>query len=95
LDQNVSCLKSQLAPCLLLAAATLASADTLYLKNGMYIIVNKAEEKDGKIEYWVGSTKSAIAKRAVDRIELGNGPAENPISVQGWCKISAAERLQA
>jgi tetratricopeptide (TPR) repeat protein len=82
-DQNVSCLKSQLAPCLLLAAATLASADTLYLKNGMYIVVHKAKEKDGKIEYWVGSTKYAIAKGAVDRIELGNGSAKNPISGSG------------
>ncbi|HKU24911.1 MAG TPA: tetratricopeptide repeat protein, partial [Candidatus Sulfotelmatobacter sp.] len=55
-------------------------ADTLYLKNGMYIIVNKAEERDGKIEYWVGSTKYTISKSAVDRIEAGNGPAKRPIS---------------
>jgi len=79
----VSWLKSQLAPCLLLAAATLASADTLYLKNGIYIVVKKAEEKDANIEYWVGSTKYTIAKSAVDRIEAGNGPSKLPISGSG------------
>src|SRR6266581_4952052 len=42
----------------------------------MYIVVKKAEEKDGKIEYWVGSTKYTIAKTAVDRIEVGDGPAQ-------------------
>jgi len=79
----VSCVKSQLAACLLLAGATFASADTLYLKNGMYIIVGKAQEKEGKIEYWVGSTKYAIAKGAVDHIEPGNGPVKGPIPGSG------------
>ena len=79
----MSCVKSQLAACLLLAGATLASADTLYLKNGMYIIVGKAQEKEGKIEYSVGSTKYAIAKGAVDHIEPGNGPAKGPIFGSG------------
>lgn len=83
LEQSVSCLRSQLAVCLVLATVKLASADTLYLKNGMYIIINKAEEKDGKIEYWVGSTKYTIAKSAVDRIEAGNRPAKRPISGSG------------
>ncbi|HET9406009.1 MAG TPA: peptidase MA family metallohydrolase [Candidatus Sulfotelmatobacter sp.] len=40
----------------------------------MYIVVNKAEEKDGKIEYWVGSTKYTIGKNAVDRIVPGDPP---------------------
>lgn len=60
--------------CFLLATAALASADTLYLKSGIYIVVRKAEEKDGQIEYWVGSTKYTIPKSAVDRIEPGDGP---------------------
>jgi hypothetical protein len=30
-------------------------ADTIYFKNGAYIQVDKASEKDGQIEYWVGS----------------------------------------
>jgi tetratricopeptide (TPR) repeat protein len=76
----VSQLKSNLMLCLLLAAARFASADTLYLKNGMYIIVRKAEEKNGQIEYWVGSTKYTIAKTAVDRIEPGDGPAKRPMT---------------
>ena len=79
----MSCVKSQLAACLLLASATFASADTLYLKNGTYIIVGKAQEKEGKIEYWVGSTKYAIAKGAVDHIEPGNGPVKSPIFGSG------------
>ena len=65
---------------LLLALPSLASADTIYLKNGMYIVVRKAEEKDGKIEYWVASTKYTIAKSAVDRIEPGDGPAKRPVT---------------
>jgi hypothetical protein len=79
----MSLLTLQLAACLLLATATLALADTLYLKNGMYIIVNKAQEKDDNIEYWVGSSKYTMARSAVDRIEAGNGPAKRPISGSG------------
>src|SRR6185295_15235004 len=60
--------------CAILAFATTASADTLYLKNGMYIVVARAAEKDGQVEYWVGSTKYTISKTLVTRIELGNGP---------------------
>lgn len=83
LDHNLFRLKSQLTACLVLGAAALAPADTLYLKNGIYIIVNKAEEKDASIEYWVGTTKYTIARSAVDRIEAGNGPAKRPISSFG------------
>ena len=60
--------------CAILAFATTASADTLYLKNGMYIVVARATEKDGQVEYWVGSTKYTISKTLVTRIEPGNGP---------------------
>src|SRR6266436_3947114 len=66
--------RSLLIACALLVVACLAPADTLYLKNGMYIIVNKATEKDGQIEYWVGSTKYTISKDLVAKIEPGNGP---------------------
>jgi len=66
-----------LGACMLLAAAALASADTLYLKNGMYIVVTKATEKGGEIEYWVGSTKYTISKDLVAKIEPGNGPSTN------------------
>ena len=69
--------KCILVACTMLAFATLAPADTLYLKNGMYLIVTKANEKDGQIEYWIGSTKYTIAKELVAKIEPGNGPSTN------------------
>lgn len=68
------------AVCIILAVTALASADTLYLKNGMYIVVTKATEKDGQIEYWVGSTKYTISKTLVTRIEPGNSPSTNTLS---------------
>ena len=52
----------------LLLIPTISSADTLYLKNGMYIVVAKATEKDQQIEYWVGSTKYAISKDLVAKL---------------------------
>ena len=61
----------------LVATAAFSPADTLYLKNGMYIVVTRATEKNGQIEYWVGSTKYSIAKAFVTRIEPGNGPSKN------------------
>ena len=63
--------------CIILAFATIAPADTLYLKNGMYLIVAKATEKDRQIEYWIGSTKYMIAIELVAKIESGNGPSTN------------------
>jgi tetratricopeptide (TPR) repeat protein len=62
-------------PALLLAtflfAAAFAPADTIYLKNGMYIVVTRAAEKDGQIEYWVAGTRYTMSKGSVDRIEPG------------------------
>jgi tetratricopeptide (TPR) repeat protein len=66
--------KTVLAVGVLFLAVPLAFADTIYLKNGMYIKVWKTQEKDGQIEYWVGSTKYSISKSAVAKIEAGNGP---------------------
>jgi tetratricopeptide (TPR) repeat protein len=60
--------------CTILGAAKLAPADTLYLTNGMYIVVTRAAEQDGQIDYWVGSTKYTISKELVAKIEPGNGP---------------------
>jgi tetratricopeptide (TPR) repeat protein len=40
----------------------------------MYIVVTRATEKDGQIEYWVGSTKYTISKTLVTKIEPGDGP---------------------
>jgi len=64
----------------LLLIPTISSADTLYLKNGMYIVVAKATEKDQQIEYWVGSTKYTISKDLVAKIEPGNGPSTHSVA---------------
>ena len=80
LDRTLPRFQSILALCLIVCAVCPGHADTIYLKNGMYIIVRKAEEKDGQIEYWVGTTKYTIAKTAVDRIEPGSGPAKRPMT---------------
>lgn len=80
LDRTLSRFRSILGLCLIAAAVRPVYADTIYLKNGMYIIVRKAEEKDGQIEYWVGSTKYTIAKSAVAKIEPGDGPAKRPMT---------------
>src|SRR6266852_365987 len=66
--------RSLLIACAFLVVACLAPADTLYLKNGMYIVVTNATEKDSQIEYWVGSTKYTISKDLVAKIEPGNRP---------------------
>lgn len=49
-------------------------ADTVYLKSGISISVTKAQEKDGQIEYWVGSTRYTISKDRVLKIEKGDVP---------------------
>ena len=69
--------KCFLAACVILAVTAIASADTLYLKNGMYIVVTKAAEKDGQVEYWVGSTKYTISKTLVTRVGPDNEPSTN------------------
>ena len=66
--------RSLFAACVILLAANVSRADTIYLKNGMYIVVTRATEKDGQIEYWVGSTKYTISRNMVTKIETGNGP---------------------
>jgi Tfp pilus assembly protein PilF len=64
-----------------IALAITAHADTIYLKNGMYIVVRNVEEKDGQVEYWVAGTKYRIAKSLVIKVESGDGPAVNRSSV--------------
>src|SRR5262249_58903326 len=59
---------------LIFGCALALRADVIYLKNGMFMKVRGAKEKDGQVEYWVGGTKYSIAKEAVDRIEAGSGP---------------------
>jgi tetratricopeptide (TPR) repeat protein len=73
-----------LAAGVIVLAATSVHADTIHLKNGMSIVVTKAEEKDGQVEYWVGGTKYSIAQSQVVRIEAGNGPAATSKSAVPW-----------
>src|SRR5260370_16543818 len=63
---------------LFLLVATIARGDTLYLKSGMSITVTKAQEKDGKIEYWVGEDEYSIDKSEVVKIENCNAPSITP-----------------
>ena len=49
-------------------------ADTVYLKSGISLSVTKAQEKDGQIEYWVGSTRYTMSKDRVLKIEKGDAP---------------------
>lgn len=60
---------------LLLLAANVLVADTIYFKNGAYIEVDRASEKDGQVEYFLGSTKYTIPTSKVQKIVHGGAPA--------------------
>ncbi len=60
--------------CMLAVAPVLVPAETIYLKNGMYIVARKVAEKDGQIEYWIAGSRYSIPKSSVIKIEAGNGP---------------------
>jgi Tfp pilus assembly protein PilF len=62
---------------------TIGAGDTLYLKSGMSINVTKAQEKDGKIEYWVGEDEYSIDKSEVVKIEHGDAPSVSAASAAG------------
>ena len=64
-----------------------AFAETIYLKNGMYIVARNVTEKDGRIEYWVAGSKYSISKNSVLKIEAGNGPAPQPSSGLGASRV--------
>jgi Tfp pilus assembly protein PilF len=57
-----------------LLATNILVADTIRFKNGAYIEVDKASEKDGQIEYWLGGTKYTIPSTKVEKIVKGGGP---------------------
>src|SRR5207249_12309555 len=90
----MSHIKAVLAACVLSLAIPVAHAETIYLKNGMYIKVWKTEEKDGQIEYWVGSTKYTISKSAVAKIEAGNGPKVSTRSTAPNPAMDAPQAIQ-
>src|SRR5437870_212415 len=57
-----------------LLATNMLMADTIRFKNGAYIEVDNASEKDGQIEYWMGSTRYTIPKTKIEKIVKGGGP---------------------
>src|SRR5207244_7864393 len=57
-----------------LLATNMLMADTIRFKNGAYIEVDNASEKDGQIEYWMGSTRYTIPKTKIEKIVKGAGP---------------------
>ena len=58
----------------LLLATNLVVADTIHFKNGAYIEVDRASEKNGQIEYWMGNTRYTIPATKVEKITKGGGP---------------------
>jgi len=65
----------------------MAAADTIVLKNGHRIIVDSAQEHDGRVQYWIGTDTLTIPKAIVDRIE--SGPAASASTAAG--SMTAAE----
>jgi Tfp pilus assembly protein PilF len=57
---------------IVLFAAVMGHADTIYLKSGISISARKAEEKNGQILYWVGDDQYSVAKDDVLKIEAGD-----------------------
>jgi hypothetical protein len=60
--------------CVVLLAAAAGRGDTIHFKNGTSMVVDRAVEKNGKVEYWVGSTKYVIPGGDVEKIEKSAGP---------------------
>jgi tetratricopeptide (TPR) repeat protein len=67
-----------IAVCVFASAAESVIAETIYLKNGMYIVARNVTEKDGRIEYWIAGSKYSISKNSVVKIDAGNGPTPQP-----------------
>lgn len=67
--------KAALIATVLFLLVNVTRADSIYFKNGMYMVVRKTEDKGTQIDYWIGSTKYTVGKNLVLRIEAGNGPA--------------------
>lgn len=63
--------------------ASVASADTIHLKNGRTILADHVRENGNRYEYDIGDDSYAIPKSSVDRVEAGGIPA---ISASGTGK---------
>jgi len=60
-----------------LLAASPASADTIYLKNGRKIVADSVREKGSHYQYDIGDDSYAIPKSSVDRVEAGGMPVQS------------------
>jgi len=61
---------------LLLSAAVVAQAETIYLKNGKTIYADKVQEDGDRLRYDVGENTFAVPKGMVDRVEHSGAPPE-------------------
>jgi peptidase MA superfamily protein/tetratricopeptide repeat protein len=55
--------------------ASVASADTIHLKNGRTILADHVRENGNRYEYDIGDDSYAIPKSSVERVEAGGMPA--------------------
>lgn len=60
--------------CAACVLATAARADTIVLKNGDRILADSVQEREGRVEYWVGDNNFTIPKSVVAKIEAGPPP---------------------
>src|SRR5512133_593176 len=58
-------------------ALSLASADTIHLKNGRKIVADRVRENGNRYEYEIGDDSYAIPKSSVDHVNAGGLPAHN------------------
>jgi Peptidase MA superfamily len=64
-----NCSNICLAVCAVLLIVPVGHADMIHFKNGTSVAVDRAIEKSGQVEYWVGSTKYVIPSSDVEKIE--------------------------
>jgi tetratricopeptide (TPR) repeat protein len=57
-----------------------AGADTIVLKNGDRVVVDAVQERNGRVEYWLGNNSFTIPKSIVVRIEAGSPTTAQPAS---------------
>jgi len=83
LDSNSVPSRSIFALVVLFAACSLASSETLHLKNGRTIWAEHVHENGARIEYEVGDNTFAIPKSSVERIDSGGAPPEYSTASRG------------
>jgi tetratricopeptide (TPR) repeat protein len=62
----------------MLVLASLASAETIRLKNGRKIVADQVRENNGRVEYEIGDNHFAIPKSLVEAVDAGGVPVANP-----------------